>query len=85
MCCGKSKVSNSNWLKFLHSQVGDKAVGMTSLLYSYKNNQFPNGDWKPKPSLMDTYSINGMNKLGAQPFFGSDRSSRNANVRLSVQ
>ena len=66
MCCGKSKVSNSNWLKFLHSQVGDKAVGMTSLLYSYKNNQFPNGDWKPKPSLMDTYSINGMNKLATR-------------------
>ena len=63
MCCGKSKASNSNWLKFLYLRldVGDRAVGKTSLLFSYKNNQFPNaighGNGYGIPKLMETYSF----------------------------
>ena len=39
-------------------------MGKTSLLFSYKNNQFPNaighGNGYGIPKLMETYSINGM-------------------------
>ena len=84
MCCGKSKASNSYILaKVLISQVGDGAVGKTSLLYSYKNNQFPEEHGLPNvPKVLENYTINGISKyrsskvlLYGKTLFGSVRSS----------